>query len=234
MKHLNLLYALIIMCLLGIAVIAQDAEVSPECTPENLTTQYETFSQFLTPDFESDPEQALANLFRLSAAYQDMAIRCGYIPNEPEVDVMLTHVLEFASLDDLIAAQSIGTDVEAILLELEEVDGDPITGQLLYNGLEPVLGGAFVGCSGCHADGQIAPSTEGTWTRITDHRLLEPQFEDYTVQHYLVESIVHPEAFVAEPYQNVMPNMYGTQLTIQQLADIVAFLDSQDQLLEEE
>ena len=233
MKFYKPLFALLTFILL-IPTIAQDTEVTPDCLPENLAQQQATFSEFLAPDFEGDTEQAMANLFRLGAAYQEMALRCGYVPNEPEVDTMLAQVLEFASLDDLIAAQSVGNDVDAILMELEEVSGDPINGQLLYNGLEPVLGGAIIACSGCHEAGEIAPPTEGTWTRTNDIRLLEPEFEEYTVEHYLIESIVQPDVYIAPPYQNVMPTFYGTQLTTQQLADIVAFLDSQDQLLEVE
>jgi len=219
--------------MLVIPTHAQDEEVSPDCLAENLTQQQATFAEFLTPDFEADSEQAIANLFRLGAAYQEMALRCGYIPNEPEVNVMIEQVLEFSSLDALIQAQSIGDDVDRILADLEEIVGDPLAGQLLYNGLEPALGGAVLGCSGCHEDGSVAPPTEGTWTRINDDYLLMTEFEGYTIEHYLVESIVHPEAYIVPPFQGVMPNIYSSQLTPQQLADIVAFLDSQDQLLDE-
>lgn len=212
--------------------ITQDEETPPDCLPENLTQQQATFQEFLTTDFEADPEQSLANLFRLGMAYQEMAIRCGYVPIEPEVDTMIDYVLEFASLEALIQAQSVGDDVDQILIELESYHGDPLRGQELYNGIEPALGGTL-GCSGCHMNGEVAPLTEGTWTRVTDTRLTLPEFEDYTVEHYLIESIIHPDAYLVPDYQNVMPTFYSTQLDFQQLADIVAFLDSQDQLLDE-
>lgn len=221
------------LLLLLIPTIAQENEPQPDCLPENLAQQKATFEEFLSPDFEADSEQAIANLYRLGAVYQDMALRCGYVPNEPEVNVLIDYVLTFASLDALIEAQSIGNDVDEILAGLDELVGDPLFGQELYNGLEPALGGAILGCSGCHVDGQVAPPTEGTWTRINDVRLLEPALEDYTVRQYIVESIVHPEIHLVPPFQNVMPNIYGSQLTPQQLADIVAFLESQDQLLDD-
>lgn len=227
-KTLFLLLSIVLL----LPTIAQE-DVSPDCLPENLAQQQATFAEFLTLDFEADSEQATANLFRLGAVYQEMALRCGYIPNEPEVDVMIEQVLEYSSLDALIQAQSIGTDVENILIELEDLIGDPLVGQLLYNGLEPALGGAVLGCSGCHETGDVAPPTEGTWTRVNDNYLLLPEFGDYTVKQYLVESIVHPEIYIVPPYQAVMPNIYSTQLTPEQLADIVAYLDSQDQLLED-
>lgn len=232
MTILKTLFFTLLLTLL-LPTLAQDDEVSPDCLAENLAQQQATFAEFLTPDFEADSEQAIANLFRLGAAYQEMALRCGYVPNEPEVDVMIGQVLAYSSLDALIQAQSIGNDVDSILVDLEELVGDPLAGQLLYNGLEPALGGAILGCSGCHEDGTVAPATEGTWTRINDNYLLLPEFEDYTVEQYLVESIVHPEAYIVPPFQAVMPNIYTNQLTPQQLADIVAYLDSQDQLLDE-
>jgi len=212
---------------------AQD-EPAADCLPNNLAQQQDTFAQFLTLDFEGDSQQALANLFRLGAAYQAMALRCGYAPNEPEVAVMLEQALAFASLDELIAVQAVGNDVESILVELENVFGDPLNGQLLYNGLETALGGVVLGCSGCHENEAAAPLTAGTWTRINDIRLRLPELAGYEHQRYLVESIVQPMVYIAPDYPPAMPDIYGGQLTAQQLADIVAYLDSQDQWLDEE
>ena len=146
---------------------------------------------------------------------------------------MLEQALDFVSLDDLIAAQSVGVDVDQILVELDEVYGDPLAGQLLYNGLEPALGGSPLGCAGCHENATIAPLTAGTWTRIDDIRLGLPRFADYSHRQYLVESIVRPMDYITPEYAAVMPEIYGGQLTIEQLADLVAFLDSQDQLLDD-
>ncbi len=202
------------------------------CGAGALQRQQETLAGYLRLDFADDMETALANLFRLGALYQAMALDCGYAPNAAEVNAMLERVLDYASLDDLIAAQSVGDDVEAILLELQDVYGDPLTGQLLYNGLEATLGGNPLGCAGCHENEAIAPLTAGTWTRIDDARLKLPQFADYSHRQFLVESIVRPMDYITPEYAEVMPEFYGSQLTIQQLADLVAFLESQDQLLE--
>ena len=215
------------------AILAQD-ESAEECVAEKLAAQQSILADYLTPDFEADYGMALANLFRLGALYQSMALQCGYSPNDQQVDVMLLQALDFVSLDDLLAAQSVGKDVEQILLELDELSGDPLTGQMLYNGLEPTLGGVALGCAGCHENDVIAPLTAGTWTRINDIRLKLPEFTDYNHRRYLVESIVQPMVYVAPEFAGVMPDFYGTQLTAQQLADLVAFLDSQDQLLDDE
>ncbi|MCY3866191.1 MAG: hypothetical protein OXG68_12205 [Chloroflexi bacterium] len=225
---------LIIPLLLTLALPAAAQDVYVGCTDEELTRQQETFALYLTLDFAADRDMALANLFRLGAIYQSMALDCGYAPNQAEVNVMLELALDFASLDDLILAQSVGVDVAEILVELDEVYGDPLRGQLLYNGLEPVLGGTPLGCAGCHENEAIAPLTAGAWTRINDIRLKLPPFADYSHRQFTVESIVRPLDYITPDYAEVMPEFYGGQLTIQQLADLVAFLDSQDQLLESE
>lgn len=228
MRKIILAVALIV--LIATSGYAQD----DACSADMLTQQQSTFAAYLTFDFENDAEAALANLFRLGALYQTLALDCGYQPNEVEIDRLLEQTLRFVSLDDLILSQAVGTDVDAILVELEEVYGDPLMGQLLYNGLEPALGGGTLGCAGCHENEAVAPLTAGAWTRVDDIRLALPAFADYSHRQFLVESIVQPMAYITPDYAGMMPEIYGRQLTTQQLADLVAFLDSQDQLLEDE
>lgn len=228
MRKTILAVALIVLTATG--GVAQD-NAADNCAADALAQQQSTFAAYLTLDFANNVEQALANLFRLGALYQTLALDCGYQPNEAEIDRLLEQTLAFVSLDDLILAQAVGTDVEAILAELEEVFGDPLNGQLLYNGLEPALGGSTLGCAGCHENEAVAPLTAGTWTRVDEFRLALPAFTDYSHRQFLVESIVRPMAYITPDYAGMMPEIYGRQLTTQQLADLVAFLDSQDQLL---
>lgn len=228
MRKTILATALIV--LIAASGLAQDEA----CRADALTQQQTTFAAYLTLDFVNDAELALANLFRLGALYQTMALDCGYQPNEVEIDRLLEQTLAFVSLDDLILAQAVGADVEAILVELEAVYGDPLQGQLLYNGLEPALGGSTLGCAGCHENEAVAPLTAGAWTRVDELRLALPAFADYSHRQFLVESIIQPMAYITPDYAGMMPEIYGRQLTTQQLADLVAFLDSQDQLIEDE
>ncbi len=204
------------------------------CAPAELEAQQNTLAGYLSPDFAGDYNLAVANLFRLGALYQSMALRCGYMPSEPETNSMLEQTLSLVTLEDLIAAQSVGKDVAAILLDLQGTYGDPLAGQLLYNGLEPALGGVALGCAGCHENDAVAPLTSGAWTRINDLRLGQPEFRDYSHRQYLVESIVRPMAYIIPDYPPLMPDFYGSQLSTQHLADLLAFLDSQDQLLDDE
>ena len=217
---------------LALPLMAQEAG-GTECGGDELARQRDTLAAFLISDFAADMPGALANLFRLGALYQSLALDCGYAPNEAEIGRMLDQTLRLVSLEELIAAQAVGADVEAILLELDSLYGDPLRGQLLYNGLEPALGGAVLGCAVCHENEAVAPLTAGTWTRVNDIRLALPQFADYSLRQFLVESIVQPNAYVTPDFAGAMPDIYAGQLTAEQLADLVAFLYSQDQFLDE-
>lgn len=229
-------FGALIIIMIGVGVAGLLAAQNPpaaDCQPSALASQQQAFSEILTMDFEANPEQALANMYRLGAAYEDLALRCGYIPNETEQAALIQRVLSVVDLPQIVAQTAVGDDVDAILAQLAQTPGDPINGQLLFTGEAAALDGASLGCAGCH-NGETAPAVEGTWTRITDIRLLDPLLDGYTVERYLVESIVHPNAYIAPDYLgNLMPQNYGARLDIQQLADLVAYLDSQDQYLDE-
>ncbi len=115
-----------------------------------------------------------------------------------------------------------GNNVAGILAHFaaEEIVGDPASGQLLYD--------AEFGCTDCHGQGS-APDTEGTMTRILTERLALPDFAGYTAEQYLVESITRPGDYVVEGYASgLMPSNFGVRMTHQQLADLVAFLLTQE------
>lgn len=206
---------------------------NPNCEAGMLAQRQTAFAEFLVIDFANDPVRARENMFKLGQFYQQLAIDCGYWPTEAELDTLIQTVLRVANVGQILAANTVGTDVEAILAQLEQVQGDSFNGQLLYNGIEPVLGNTTLGCAGCHL-GEVAPLTEGTYTRVLDERLLQPEFADYTARQYLVESIVQPNAYVVPNYiEGLMPDGYGSQLDLQQLADLLAYMESQDQPLDE-
>ena len=175
------------------------------CDPTTLVKQQTDLAAQLAAlklDTSTDVGVSLDKLFKVGEAYQELALNCGYIPADA-------------------ATRTVGKDVARILKTLDTVSGDPINGQVLYNG--------DLGCSGCHlGDAPIAPPTEGTYTRIEEVRLKDPLLAGYTPEQYLVESIVQPAHYVVPNFKNVMVNNFGDRLTLQDLADLVAFLESQD------
>ncbi len=115
-----------------------------------------------------------------------------------------------------------GTDVSGILSrwQADEIVGSPESGVLLYE--------AKFGCKDCHQNGASAPDTVGTFARIQNERLAEARFAGYTVEQYIVESIVLPGDYVVDGYSSgLMPDNFGTRMIDQQLADIVAYLMTQ-------
>ncbi|NWG17770.1 MAG: hypothetical protein HXY41_14175 [Chloroflexi bacterium] len=188
-------------------LLAQPESTPPACDPAylarrraELTASLDVFPQAV----ESDSQAALERLFLVGAAYQELALECGYIPPD-------------------IATRFVGADVPRILTLLDEVSGDPLNGQLLYNS-------DTLACYGCHVAqaGEAAPALDGTLTRVEETRLADPALEGYTVTQYLVESIIQPGHYVTPGYNNVMPNNFGDRLTLQDLADLLIFLESQD------
>jgi mono/diheme cytochrome c family protein len=96
--------------------------------------------------------------------------------------------------------------VEGTLPQAEK--GNPEAGKMVY---------ADNGCGGCHT---FEPAgTSGTTGPNLDETL---QGKDAA---FIEESIVDPNAEVASGFaENVMPQDYGSQLSQQELADLVAFL----------
>ena len=208
----------ILVSLLTIGVfIAQDDEADDlACDLEELLETQAEFSALLddfATQMETDSETALGQLFEVGETYQELAIGCGFIPDD-------------------VGERFVGTDIELVMRALESVNGDPLNGQLLYNNIEVAADGIETGCVGCHSVEETAPLTEGTWTRWDEIRSLEPQFADYTFEQYMVESILLPWDYLAPDYLQVMPNNFGNRLNFQNLADIIAYLSGQDQFLD--
>jgi hypothetical protein len=222
--------------MMGSVLVAQQAEtvetaVPIDCSPEGLQQLMQNMEEDYPLDFAANAEEATANLYRRGLLSQQIALACAYVPSEDEVLSSIDLTLNVADLQTILQARSVGTDPVAALTKIKDLSGDPSRGQQLYNGLEPSLDGTKLTCSGCH-NGQTAPSVEGTWTRIDEIRLQDPALEGYTIEHYIVESIIHPNAYTVPGFiENLMPDYFGTRIDAQMLADLVAYLESQDQLL---
>ena len=132
---------------LALPLLAQEAG-GTECGGDELARQRDTLAAFLVSDFAADMPGALANLFRLGALYQSLALDCGYAPNEAEIGRMLEQTLRLVSLEELIAAQAVGADVEAILLELDRTLWRSAAGSAALQWLGAGLGRRCAGLRG--------------------------------------------------------------------------------------
>ena len=127
-----------------------------------------------------------------------------------------------------VLPEKVGTNVQEIVANLAEFTGDPVRGDALYHGGQPSQFGNPLACSGCHiqATNGTGPMTDGTLTRASTERLNESQFAGYTAEQYLIESIVNPAAYIVPGYSNVMLATFGDQLSYQDLADLLAYLET--------
>jgi hypothetical protein len=92
--------------------------------------------------------------------------------------------------------------------------GEPSRGQQVFDNF---------GCQACHSlapgDDRTGPSLAGLNQRAAS------AVPGYTPEQYVYESIINPEAHLAPGYgRGLMPSNYGSRLTPQQLADLLAFL----------
>jgi len=117
--------------------------------------------------------------------------------------------------------EGVGTDITVSLPE-----GDADQGKALAEG--------GLGCVGCHILSNTGPAWEGGGGLDGVGVRAETRFQqdNYTgaaesAQQYLVESIVQPSAFVVDGFDDgLMPQNYGDRLTAQDLADLVAYLET--------
>ncbi len=96
-----------------------------------------------------------------------------------------------------------------------------------------------IGCTACHISAPVGPGWlatadnatpkgEGIGTRA-QHRFSDSGYTGVakSADGYLLESIIRPNAFVVTGFQpNVMPSTFASSLQPQDLADIIAYLDT--------
>lgn len=124
--------------------------------------------------------------------------------------------------------ETIGNDVDVALAAIANLVGDVVRGEALYSGEAPTEALVVLGCASCHQAGN-APETQGTWTRILEQRLAESQFSSYSPARYFVESVLLPSSYGAPGnWAVVMPTGFPNQLTAQDLADLLAFVQTQE------
>ena len=150
------------------------------------------------------------------------------VPDDPAIVAQMQAQIDLLQQSGGVLPNYVGMDTAPadIMTGLEGITGDPQRGSQLYNGQTTPL----LPCSGCHLNASVAPPMQGTWTRVQNERLQQPQFSGYTGEEYLADSIIHPSDYIVPNYQDgLMPKDFGKQLTYQDLADLIAYLKTQDQ-----
>lgn len=127
-----------------------------------------------------------------------------------------------------VVGEPAGSDVAAIIQNIQDegLSGDATRGEGLYSGRVTTQLGARLSCSGCHAGGIAAPDGALVWDNTLNERLNEAQFADYTPEQYVVESIVRPSDYIVDGHGASMPSNFGTTMSPQDIADVVAYFRS--------
>lgn len=81
-------------------------------------------------------------------------------------------------------------------------------------------------CIGCHSTDPAMTMTGPTWYQVADHAA--NRVPGMSPANYLYTSIVNPGAYVVPNYPNgVMPATYGEIISVEDLANLVAYLLAQ-------
>jgi cytochrome c551/c552 len=127
-------------------------------------------------------------------------------------DVVAAAPTEAPSLSDLAPDQIVAGLPDDVAAALAAANPD--------NGSQVALAR---GCVGCHALDPAVTMTGPTWYHIGDTAVSRVAGESPAL--YLYNSIINPGGFVVANYPNgVMPANYSEQLSVQELADLVAYL----------
>ncbi|MDX2076229.1 MAG: cytochrome c [bacterium] len=108
----------------------------------------------------------------------------------------------------------------------EEVSADAYVAEFtpLLENADPQRGMEIAqskGCMACHNNGEantFAPRYSETHLQAANRR------PPMTAEGYLYEAIVYPGAFEVGDYPTVMPRVYVTELTQQEIGDLIAYL----------
>jgi cytochrome c551/c552 len=126
----------------------------------------------------------------------------------------LIFVWEFVSVSQSEMSPTLSANSETSELDAVLANGNPANGETLLT---------TYGCIACHrSTTNIAPSFEGIAERAAEEQ------PPLTAAQYIHESIINPNAFVVEGYPPAMPPNYADRLSDQELADIIAYLLSDD------
>ena len=123
--------------------------------------------------------------------------------------------VEFLQLSESsggVGDEQLTPDTYLDIVEPLLVDADPAVGEELVE---------LYGCTVCHGGdnaGRLAPGYTGL------SGIAEERRPPLTAEAYVYEAIIYPGAHTVEGYTNNMPRIYDSQITDDDLGDIIAYI----------
>ncbi|MFQ3647194.1 MAG: c-type cytochrome [Anaerolineae bacterium] len=125
-----------------------------------------------------------------------------------------------------IGAES-GNNLDVATELVMALTGDPDRGRGLYEGTVRSASNNRLACSSCHMGGAQAPATNEKWNNFLNVRLQLPDFAGWSPEKYFIHGVIYPNEYVVPGYASgVMPGNYISQLSAQDLADMIAYVKS--------
>jgi nitric oxide reductase subunit C len=137
----------------------------------------------------------------------------------PDAEVLVAYLLVLKTNE----APQPGAVAGGLTLDTPLPASDAKNGQALF---------ASQGCAACHSlkpeEKIVGPSLAGIGKTAAD-RIKSPDYKGKakTGELYIKESILDPSAYIVPGFPDAMLKDFGKKLNAQQLADIIAFLQTQ-------
>ncbi|HMN27923.1 MAG TPA: c-type cytochrome [Caldilineaceae bacterium] len=161
-----------------------------------------------------------------------LLVSCAPNASEPIISSQLGTVLAAREAGQEVSAMPTATPVLLTALSAEQIyAGLPADLRAAIDTADPARAQQIAlanGCLGCHSLDPNQTMTGPTWYHLGDTAAMRVPNE--SPAEYLHQSIVAPGAYVVPNFPNgVMPQDFGSRLSTQELADLIAFLLEQHQ-----
>jgi mono/diheme cytochrome c family protein len=186
----------------------------PTDTPESAATVTSEPTRTATPDVEAEATPTVTAEPEPTATPEPVETPTTAPTPVPTVRPSPTPEPQGAAPQSLadLTEEEIYADLPAEIAAAME-EADPDRGQQIAQ---------LQGCYACHSLEKDARVVGPSWYALGDHAVTRVEGE--SPAHYLYNSIVHPNQFINEGYPaNVMPQIYADTLSLQQIADLIAY-----------
>lgn len=220
-------YMVLVVVIAGGVVLTAGQRNSISCSLSEIAAQQVALNSLVDRNiaqYDEKPENTLSSLYQIGNQYRALATNCGYTPEDETMVETAVDDSSVVSADNNATGPS-NLNAEASYVALFS-KGDAESGEALFWGYEPGADGNILGCISCHGSYGTAPPVHLLAERAVSVVSTHEDYRGSSTSYFLTESILNPAGYVDEAYANIMPGNFGNRLTVEQIADLVAYLNS--------